>query len=307
MNKIPVILDTDIGSDIDDTWALAMLLNCPELDPRLIVTTSGDTLYRAHLTAKFLQTAGRADIPIAAGLNDPQGTHKFQQPWLDGFDAAAYPGQITDNGAQAMVEIIMASPKPVTIISIAMATNIARALELEPRIAAKCRFVGMHGSVHIGYDGQPGAVPETNVRYDVPALRKVFAAPWLEKIITPLDTCGLVVLDGARYQQVYRSENPVLKALIENYKIWAKLVTWMTVDYETVRSSVLFDTVAVYLAYSADLLEMEKIRLQITDDGLTLPDPGGDEVLAALRWRSLDEFYDHLLERLMSPTIWSTR
>lgn len=298
MSKIPVILDTDIGSDIDDTWALAMLLNCPELDPRLIVTTSGDTVYRAHLTAKFLQTAGRTDIPVAAGLNDPQGAHKFQQPWLEDFDIASYPGQILDEGAQKMVDVIMASPEPVTVISIAIASNVARALEIEPRIAAKCRFVGMHGSIHIGYDGQPGAVPETNVRYDIPALRKVFAAPWLEKIITPLDTCGLIALDGARYQQVYRSENPVLKVLIENYKIWAKLVTWMRVDYETVRSSVLFDTVAVYLTYSFDLLEMERIRLSISDEGLTLPDPSGDEVLAALHWRDLERFHDHLLERL---------
>ena len=72
----------------------------------------------------------------------------------------------------------------------------------------------------------------------------------------------------------------------------------MTVDYETVKSSVLFDTLAVYLAYSFDLLEIEKIRLRITDEGLTLPDPSGDEVLAALRWRSLERFHDHLLERL---------
>ncbi|MFO7586214.1 MAG: nucleoside hydrolase, partial [Anaerolineales bacterium] len=291
-------LDTDIGTDIDDTWALAMLLNCPELDPRLIVTTSGDTMYRAHLAAKFLQVAGRTDIPIATGLNDLNGGQKFQRPWLEGFDIAAYPGQITDDGALAMVDVIMASSEPVTVISIAVATNIALALEIEPRIATKCRFVGMHGSVHVGYNGQPEAVPESNVRYDVPALRKVFAAPWLERIITPLDTCGLVVLEGERYQQVNRSENPALRALIENYKIWAKLVTWMTVDYDETKSSVLFDTVAVYLAYSYDLLEMERIRLRISDDGLTLPDPGGDEVLAALRWRDLDEFYDHLVERL---------
>lgn len=298
MSKIPVILDTDIGTDIDDTWALAMLLNCPELDPRLIVTTSGDTLYRAHLTAKFLQVAGRTEIPIAAGLNDPHGGMKFQAPWLEGFNVAAYPGQIRQDGAQAMVELIMASPEPVTVISIGVATNVARALELEPRIAARSRFVGMHGSIHLGYGGQPGAVPEANVRYDVPALRQVFAAPWLEKVITPLDTCGLVVLAGARYQQVYHSPNPVLQALIENYKIWAKLVTWMTVDFVETQSSTLFDTVAVYLAYRCDLLEMERIRLRITDDGLTLPDPEGDEVLAALRWRDLDAFYDHLLERL---------
>lgn len=296
--KTPTILDTDIGTDIDDTWALAMLLNCPELDPRLIVTVNGDTVYRAHLAAKFLQVAGRTEIPIGIGLGNPEGTLKFQQPWLEGYEVSAYPGVIHENGVQAMIETILASPAPVTVISIGASTNVARALELEPHIAARCRFVGMHGSIHLGYGGAPGAVPEANVISDVPALRKVFAAPWLEKIITPLDTCGLVVLDGDRYQKVFHSPNPMLKALIQNYQIWAKLVTWMTVDFTEVKSSTLFDTVAIYLAYSQDLLEMEPLSLRITDNGLTLPDPDGDQVLAALHWRSLDAFYDHLVERL---------
>jgi inosine-uridine nucleoside N-ribohydrolase len=298
MKRIPVILDTDIGTDIDDTWALAMLLNCPELDPRLITTVSGDTTYRAHLTARFLQAAGRTDIPIGIGIGNPEGSLNFQQPWLDGFDVDSYPGTIAPDGIQAMLDVIADSPEPVTVISIGVATNIARALEQNPDISARCRFVGMHGSVHLGYGGEPGAVPESNVRYDVESLRKVFAAPWLEKVITPLDTCGLVALDGERYQMVYRSPNPALRALIENYEIWAKLVTWMTVDYTDSKSSTLFDVVAVYLAYCFDLLEMEKIRLRITEDGLTVPDPNGDEVLAALRWRDLEAFYDHLLERL---------
>jgi len=298
MNKIPVILDTDIGTDIDDTWALAMLLNCPELDPRLINTVSGDVTYRAHLTAKFLQAAGRTDIPIGIGIGHAEGSLNFQQPWLEGFDLDSYPGTIYPDGVQAMLEVIAASPQPVTVISIGVATNIARALEKNPDIASKCCFVGMHGSIYIGYDGKPGAVPEANVRYDVESLRKVFAAPWQEKIITPLDTCGLVTLEGERYRQVYRSPNPALRALIENYETWARLVTWTKIDDTQNRSSTLFDTVAIYLAYSFDLVEMEKIRLRISDDGLTLPDPAGDDVLAALRWRDLDGFYDHLLERL---------
>ena len=40
-DKLPVILDTDIGGDIDDTWALAYLLKCPELDLRMVVCSSG--------------------------------------------------------------------------------------------------------------------------------------------------------------------------------------------------------------------------------------------------------------------------
>ena len=39
--RIPVILDTDIGNDIDDTWALGQLLNSPELDLKLVLTSTG--------------------------------------------------------------------------------------------------------------------------------------------------------------------------------------------------------------------------------------------------------------------------
>jgi hypothetical protein len=108
----------------------------------------------------------------------------------------------------------------------------------------------------------------------------------------------LVVLEGEHYQKIYHSPKPTLRALIENYAIWAKGVNWMKVDFDAVKSSTLFNTVAIYLAYSRDLLEVEPIRLRISDEGLTLPDPAGDEVLAALHWRDLAGFYEHLVERL---------
>ena len=66
---MPVIFDTDIGDDIDDTWALALLLRCPELDVKLVVGDYGKPVYRARLLARMLQTAGRPDIPIGIGVD----------------------------------------------------------------------------------------------------------------------------------------------------------------------------------------------------------------------------------------------
>jgi inosine-uridine nucleoside N-ribohydrolase len=66
--KIPVILDTDIGGDIDDTWALAMMLRCPELDIKLVVSDTGNTTYRAKIIAKILHIAGRTDIAVGIGI-----------------------------------------------------------------------------------------------------------------------------------------------------------------------------------------------------------------------------------------------
>ena len=50
----PVILDTDLGDDIDDTWALMMILGCPQIDLKLIVTASDDTDAKTRLVAKML-------------------------------------------------------------------------------------------------------------------------------------------------------------------------------------------------------------------------------------------------------------
>ena len=63
VKKLPVILDTDIGDDMDNTWALVMLLKSPQFDVKLITTTCGKSVYRAKIIAKLLTVAGRTDIP----------------------------------------------------------------------------------------------------------------------------------------------------------------------------------------------------------------------------------------------------
>src|SRR6266700_2694420 len=62
-----VILDTDIGDDIDDAFALALALRSPELQILGVTTTFGDTETRAKLVDRFLGEVGRQNIPVAAG------------------------------------------------------------------------------------------------------------------------------------------------------------------------------------------------------------------------------------------------
>ncbi len=286
-DKIPVILDTDIGGDIDDTWALAMLLQSPELDLKLVVTDTGDTTYRAKVAAKLLEVAGRTDVPVAIGLHQGDGDGP-QAAWVTNYDLADYPGEVIRDGVQALIDTIMASSEPVTLIAIGPVLNIAAALEREPRIAHNARFVGMHGSVRLGYDGAPETIAEYNVKADTAACRAAFVAPW-EVTITPLDTCGLVRLSGELYAQVRDSDNPLARAVMENYRIWAKDVSWTQTDPETA-SSVLFDTVAVYLAFSEDLLTMEEIGLQVTNDGYTVIDGAAKPIRCAMAWKDQTAF-----------------
>ena len=292
---LPVILDTDIGDDIDDTWALTMLLKSPELDLKLVVGDNYNAVYRARLLAKMLQTAGRTDVAVGVGLK-PEDKGGRQAQWVEGYDLKNYPGKVHQDGVQAIIDTIMNSPEPVTLIAIGPVQNIAAALEREPRIAQKAKFVGMHGSVRKGYNGKPTIDAEYNVKVDAKACRKVFEAAW-DITITPLDTCGLVQLKGEKYATVRDCKDPLTAALVENYRIWAKGAKPPTA------SSILFDTVAVYLAIQQDLAKMEKLGVRVDDKGMTLLDPAAKVVNVATEWKDLGAYEDFLVKRLIGPTV----
>jgi inosine-uridine nucleoside N-ribohydrolase len=175
--KTSIILDTDNGTDIDDTWALAMLLRSPELDTKLIVTDTGDTLY--------------------------------------------------------------------------------------PQVC-----------------------------------QRAFTAPW-DITITLLDTCGLDRLTGTKYQAIVSSKAPLTQATTENYRIWAANAKWASeLDVEA-ESSSLFDTVAIYLAFSKKLLKVEQLGIRVTDDGYTVVDERAKAINCAVDWKNLSAFEDLLVRRLM--------
>lgn len=294
--KIPVIFDTDIGGDIDDTWALILLLKCPELDVKLVVGDHGKPVYRASLIAKLLETAGRTDIPVGLGVGDDRKVEGRQDEWLEGYDLASYPGKVHEDGVQAMIDTIMKSPEPITLIAVGPLPNIKVALEREPRIAENARFVGMHGSVRKGYGGSAKISAEWNVRADAKACQKTLSAPW-DITITPLDTCGLVYLRGKKYVAVRQCQEPLIQALIENYRFWLKKGRGDPKRADTA-SSTLFDTVAVYLAFAQELCKMETLPIRVTDDGKTVIDPAAKKMSVATEWKDMGAFEDFLVERL---------
>src|ERR1700733_3898859 len=81
-----VIIDSDIGDDIDDAFALALALHSPELKILGVTTTFGDTELRAKLTDRFLGEAGRPDIPVAAGtateVKNPMSQRRYAEGGL---------------------------------------------------------------------------------------------------------------------------------------------------------------------------------------------------------------------------------
>lgn len=298
--KIPVILDSDIGDDIDDTWALGFLLKSPELDLKLVVGDQGRAQYRAKLLAKFLEKAGRTDVPVGIGLDVNSQGEGGQAAWVKDYDLKKYPGKVYEDGVQAIIDTIMKSKEKITLLCIGPVPNIKAALEKEPKIAEKANFVGMYGSVHKGYGGSKEISPEWNVKADPKACQKAFTAPW-DMTITPLDTCGLINLSGEKYQKLVKSNDPIAKIIIENYRIWQQTNDAKNPDAWQKQSTTLFDTVAVYLTFSGHYLKMEKVKLRVDDAGFTRLDENGKSIEIAAEWKNMAAYEDLLVERLTQP------
>lgn len=294
---IPVIFDTDIGDDIDDTWALGFLLRCPELDLKLAIGDNGKPEYRAKLLAKFLETAGRSDVAIGVGLDVNPKNSERQLAWIKDYELKKYLGRVRQDGVQAIIDTIMKSPTPVTIIAVGPVQNIAEALKREPRIAKRAKFVGMHGSVRVGYGNSKTAAAEYNVKLAPQACQAVFTAPW-DVTITPLDTCDQLGLRGEKYQRVYESKDQIASAIITNYRLWAKARGQGSPEGVPIRSTTLFDVVAVYLAFSEDWCGMEELGIRVTDEGFTVADSHARTINLATTWQDLGALEDLLVERL---------
>ncbi len=294
---IPVILDTDIGSDIDDTWALAMMLGSPQIDLKLITTAFRDTPVKTRLVARMLERWNRTDIPIGTGLKTDDGGIN-QLEWLGEYDFKKYPGMVYEDGVQALIDTIKKSDREITLVVLGPQMNISEALKRDPSIAEKARVVTMAGSVHIGYQGHEGRQPEWNVRADIEAARAVFNAPW-EIVMNPLDICGDLRLTGEPYLRVADSAAPRARVVIENY------TTWTHRDKQPQNSSsILFDTVSVYMAVDTSLCRMETVKLSIDDDGNTVPDENGRPVHCALGWKTAEaeeQYKQLLIQSLTNP------
>lgn len=296
---VPVILDTDIGSDIADTWALSLILCCTEeLSLKLVVTDSHDTIGKAKIAAKFLERVAREDVAVGIGekFDDRAGP---QAGWAKDYDLKSYPGAVYEDGIQAMVDTIMAATETVNLIVTGPCPNLPIALQREPDIVRKVKVFAASGSVRRGYNKLLTPDAEFNVRDNVPASKIMYQASW-DLTIAPLDTTGVVQIGGPEYQMLMLTDNPVVQTLYENYKAWVEGGSFR--QNPDVRSTSLYDIVPVYLVMNQSFCGMEDIRLVVDDRGLTVPDARGRSIHCAMEWKKLDDFVQFTIDALKKGT-----
>jgi purine nucleosidase len=148
--RVPVLLDTDPGSDIDDVLALAYLLRQPRCELLGITTVSGNTGQRAAIAEVVCRAFGREDVPIVAGAAETFA-HGPGQLHVPHYAAIADRPHRTNFRSDAAVdflrETIRSRPGEITLLSIGPLTNVALLFALDPEIPSLLAgFVSMLGS-----------------------------------------------------------------------------------------------------------------------------------------------------------------
>lgn len=165
------ILDTDIGTDVDDTLALALILASPEIDLLGITCVYGDVNLRARMALKLLKLAGVESIPVYAGASQP--LLALDNIFWEGHEGKAVLSDADNNlkpqsqfAVDYLVNTILANPNEIYVLAIGPLTNIALALKKAPEIADKIAHLTIMGGVLRGYDDLSLPIAEHNIKCD---------------------------------------------------------------------------------------------------------------------------------------------
>ena len=278
-----VIFDTDIGDDIDDAYALGLLLRSPEVDLLGVTTTFKDTHLRARLAARFLADSGRGDVPVYEGPKTP-GKPDFSQ----GKYAAGAPDRKFPDAIGFVLDAIRKNPGQITLVAVGPLSNVGALIAKDPETFRKLkRVVMMGGSVAKGYDGHTAPDVEWNIRCDIAGAKALFGAG-VPIYMMPLDST-VVPLDREREAVLFGKGTGMAKALAELTAEW---------DGWTKRGTpVLFDAVAAGYAVRPEVCPVTAMRIVVDDQGYTRRVAGKTNAYACL---GLNEkaFYELLMGRV---------
>ncbi|HZD76169.1 MAG TPA: nucleoside hydrolase, partial [Acidobacteriaceae bacterium] len=283
-----IILDTDIGDDIDDAYALTLALHSPEFEILGVTTAWGDTTLRAQLAARLLAAAGAKKIPVLPGVRTHSKSDFSQRAW-----AAAGPAAVHGNAVDFLLAQAKRYPHQITLIAIGPLTNVGAAINRDPSAFRLLdRVVLMGGSIHCGY-GNPRATPppppqpEYNIATDPGAARKLLASG-VPIFMMPLDSTQWK-LDDSKFAQIAARSTPSTDALLVLTTEW-RLSTHQ-------HTPTLYDAMAVTYALHPDICPTTPLRLQVDDKGFTRVVEGQVNAHACLKGNG-DAFFELLLPRL---------
>ena len=271
-----VIIDTDIGDDIDDAFALALALKSPELKILGVTTTFGNTGLRAQLVERYLKAVGRSDIPVFAGPASKTDNVMTQAAY-----ARREPALKSGDGSAFILREAREHSGEVTLIGIGPLITIEAAIRQDPAAFQKLkRVVIMGGSVYRGYGLDPHGKPkppepEWNILNDPKGLKALLSSG-VPVFMMPLDSTQ-VPLDANGREEIFAHGSPLTDQLTLFYH------QWMGGTPSHSPTPTLFDPVAVTFTFRPDLCPAKPIHIDVDGKGMTSPGSGAPNARVCLQ------------------------
>jgi purine nucleosidase len=271
-----IVLDTDIGTDVDDALALALALASPELELVAVTTVSGDTALRARIAARLLALAGRTDVPVHAGRAEPLGGGAGFA-WFGHEGDGILDGSRDAVAAEPAVDTLLRlflDEDDLELVTIGPLTNVAVALEREPDLAGRiARLTAMGGwlrEVVVGGNRLPPAV-DYNLCSDPVASRRVLSAGIPTRLVSA-DATVRVWLTDSDVDALERSGSGLHGALARAVRVWSPrqrdLFAGLGAPLPAANAAFLHDPLALTCVHDESFCTIEELAIEpVTADG----------------------------------------
>lgn len=289
-----VIIDTDIGDDIDDVFAVGLALSSPELKILGVESAWGDTELRSRMLDRLLCETGRSDIPVATGVKTTTKNPLTQEAW-----AKAGAAHTHGDAVDFLLDQIRKNPGEITLIAIGPLTNIGAAIDKDPATFKKLkRVVMMGGSIRLGYDefgliaAKPAPEPEYNIAMDPAAAQKLVNSGVLIYMM-PLDSTQL------KFDEVKRAMLTTVSTPLTD-SLQVLIAEWQHGAHQT--TPTMFDAVAAAYAVQPELCPTTPLHIDVDGKGFTREGSGAANVNVCLSSDS-DQFFRFFMPRLLEQKL----
>jgi purine nucleosidase len=274
-----VVLDTDIGTDVDDALALAVLLGSPEVDLLGVTCVYGNVPLRVRMVRKLLRLAGRTEVPVYAGMEPPllgvrpvfwQGHEGVGL--LDPEDEGLLPE--SEHAVDYLLRISREHPGEIQLVTIGPLGNIAMAIRRDPGFLDRLAGLTIMGGVFRGPGRWNVRHNEHNIVSDPEAAQVVFGTN-PRCTLVPLDVTRQTLIRPADVTRIRNGGSAFALAVADQVDRYPR--------FQDLGHTYLHDPLAVALLLDPSLGRYEEMRIEIETggrvcEGMTVPiiDPDGN-------------------------------
>ncbi len=257
------VLDTDIGTDVDDILALTLMARTPEYNLAGVTTVYGNTALRARMARYVLRQLGRDDVIVAAGSSE---TLAGEPVWWGGHEGDGIPGleevevDESRDGVALLCGLAREHPGRLDVFAIGPLTNIAMAIQADSAFAGSVRHLYIMGGAYWGDQ------PEHNIKSDAPAADVVFSSG------IPITVCGLDVTtrvwlreDGV--EEIREGLGAFGEVLAQQFWRWLDFMVEHGISDGKIKGTHMHDPLAVLAAIEPGVLTFERCDVTVDLEG----------------------------------------